>query len=348
MHIHGGDIYTTPGMVDYSANLNPLGMPPAVIAAAAESLNRPACYPDVQCRTLRHALAVSEQVEPQQLIFGNGAADLIFRLPLAIRPRLALLPSPTFHEYTQALEAAGCAVTHHALSPEQDFRLDESILERLTPEVDIVFICNPNNPTGSLTPRLLLQRILQKCAANDTLLVVDECFNDFLDEPEQFTMKDWLQQPEGQHLFILKAFTKLYAMAGLRLGYGLSANTALLDRMQACAQPWSVSTPAQAAGLAALRQDAYVRDTRRLITAERRFLAEGLAGLGLRVCPPSANYVFFAAPPALADACRAHGYLIRDCSNYTGLQPGWFRIAVRTHQENAALLAMLRTALAGL
>lgn len=347
-HIHGGDIYTTPGMIDYSANLNPLGMPVAAIAAAATAIAQPACYPDPRCRELRQALAAAKEVNPDHIVFGNGAADLIFRLPIALRPAAALLPAPTFYEYTQALRTVGCTVYRHLLQAGQGFRLDESILDSITPATDIVFICSPNNPTGTLTPRSLLHRILQKCAENDALLVVDECFLDFVDQPEQFTMRPLLQRPEGQHLFILGAFTKIYAMAGLRLGYGLCANRELIGRIEACGQPWSVSTPAQAAGVAALGDTEYLSRTRRLIADERTFLADGLTALGFTVYPPAANYIFFTGPPALVDACRAHGYMIRDCRNYDNLQPGCFRIAVRTHSENAAFLAMLQTAAAEL
>jgi threonine-phosphate decarboxylase len=159
-------------------------------------------------------------------------------------------------------------------------------------------------------------------------------------QPEKYTLKEAL--PAYENLFLLKAFTKRYGMAGIRLGYGLSDNKALLEKMEAATQPWNVSGVAQAAGVAALGEEAFVQTARKLIFQEANILKKELQALGYRVYPSSANYIFFRGEEDLFEKCVAKGILIRDCSNYEGLTAGYYRIAVKTLQENEKLLKALR------
>lgn len=161
--IHGGDVYRNPDCIDFSANINPLGPPDSVKKAVASCVNDIAHYPDVQCKELKRRLGWAEQMEEEALIIGNGAAELIFALGYSLRPKRALLPQPTFAEYEQALLAADCEVFYYPLSEENGFRLTEDFLQVLTGEIDMVFLCNPNNPTGVLTERDLLIQILNRC-----------------------------------------------------------------------------------------------------------------------------------------------------------------------------------------
>ena len=186
----------------------------------------------------------------------------------------------------------------------------------------MVFLCQPNNPTGQLTPLPLVERILRRCEACGALLVVDECFLDFLPDCDALTAKALL---DSKNLLILKAFTKLYGMAGVRLGYCLCANTALLEAMQAAGQPWAV---------------------RALIAQQRPRLTAGLRALGLRVLDGRANYLLFQGPETLGDALRQRGVVLRSCSNYPGLDGSWYRTAVRTGPENDELLKTLAEVLA--
>lgn len=340
-HQHGGDVYRYKGCIDFSANCNPLGTPQNVIRAAAESAARMADYPDVHCQELKGALAVYEGVEEEQICLGNGAAEVIFSLCLALKPQKALVPAPTFAEYEQALASVGCQAAHVFLKEEKGFAIDEAFIQAIQREQpQIVFLCNPNNPTGVLTSRGLLLQILDACEGAGSLLVLDECFNDFIRDREQYTMKPYLSGHPS--LFILKAFTKRYAMAGIRLGYGLSADQELLDKMEAVTQPWNVSSLAQAAGVAALQEEDYVEEGRRLIWEEKEYLRKELTGLGYRLYDSQANYVFFYSGRPLWEACRERGVLIRDCSNYPGLGEGYHRIAVRTHEENLRLIQVLK------
>ncbi len=343
MHIHGGDVYTYQDMLDFSANINPLGIPASVVQAAAAGAARSAAYPDPQCRRLKAALARHEQLPASYIVCGNGAADLIFQLALAAKPRRALLLAPGFHEYEQALRAVGCEVKFFYLTEREGFRLTEAYLDALKPGLDMVFLCNPNNPTGLAAPRELLQQILRRCRDIGARLILDECFNAFLDDPAAASLAPELA--DFPNLFILKAFTKIYAMPGLRLGYGLCADAALLAALAEVSQPWSVSLPAEEAGLAALAENAYVERARALVRAERERLLREITALGCQTWGAAANYIFFRSVPGLAEACRRHKLLLRDCSNYEGLAPGYFRAAVKLPAENDRLLAVLRQSL---
>mgnify|MGYP000267167129 CR=1 FL=1 len=330
--------------LDFSANVSPLGLPEGVAQAIRDALPLADRYPDPLCRTLRAALSLAEGVPQEHILCGNGAADLIFRLVWAVKPHKALVTAPTFAEYASALDTVGCEVKRFFLDETNDFAPTDALVDAVDESIDMVFLCQPNNPTGQAADRALMRRILAKCEEVGALLAVDECFLDFLPDGETLTMKPELAAHGG--LFILKAFTKIYGMAGVRLGYGLCADAALLERMRRAGQPWAVSSLAQAAGLAALTQRDYVRQVRVLIETERPYLLAGLRALGLRVIEGRANYLLFRADETLGERLEARGALIRRCGNYPGLDDTWYRTAVRTRRENDALLAALREVLA--
>ena len=164
-------------------------------------------------------------------------------------------------------------------------------------------------------------------------------FFDFMEEPGRYTLKAQLSR--YHNLFLLKAFTKRYAMAGIRLGYGITENTELLDAMTQVTQPWNISVMAQAAGIAALKETAYVEEGRQMVFREAKYLKEELQRLGMEVFPSEANYIFFHGPENLFEICVEQGVLIRDCSNYPGLTKGYYRIAVKRHEENVKLIEVL-------
>lgn len=339
---HGGDIYSERIRLDYSANTNPYGTPQGVLDAMREVLIDVHHYPDPYCRKLTQAIAEYEGVPNDYILCGNGAAELIYSYCEALKPKRAVELAPTFSEYTLGLERVGCLIDRYVLHQEGDFVLDDgflSYLEEKQPEV--VFFCNPNNPTGQIIPLPLLERVLLFCRERDIKLFVDECFLDLSDGGA--SLKGWL--PGCSNLFILKAFTKSYGMAGVRLGYCLSSNGDLLMRMSKTVQPWNVSMLAQAAGVAALGESAFLQKARTLIFSERQWLKDELERLGFWVCPAKANYLLFQGEPGLDTALRCQGIAIRNCDNYHGLGPGWYRIAVRLREENEQLMAAIRLAL---
>lgn len=335
-HLHGGNIYQYENCLDFSANCNPLGTPEGVIQAVAESLRHISEYPRVGYGPLRQAIGTYEGVPTRYVICGNGAAELIFSVCRAKKPKRAMVLAPTFAEYEQALRSVGCEVEYYELKEALDFYVQPDFVQSLHRELDMVFLCNPNNPTGVLTEREELLKILNRCRELEILLVVDECFLDFVREPGDYTLKMYLE--EYENLFLLKAFTKRYAMAGIRLGYGLTGNQALLEGMEEVTQPWNISTIAQEAGLAALREEAYVERGRTLVFQEAEYLQRSLKDLGLRVYPSQANYVFFRGPEHFFEDCVKEGILIRNCGNYPGLSEGYYRMAVKLPKENQKLV----------
>ena len=178
---HGGDIYSRHIEHDFSANINPLGLPDEVLLEISDSLWRCGNYPDPSCRELIRAISDSEWFPSGRIVCGNGAADMIYRIVSAFKPRRALVCAPTFSEYEKALTEYGCAIRQHFLSQENDFRLTCNILSDITSDIDILFLCNPNNPTGHTIPPELMEHISAKCRETGTFLVVDECFLDFVE-----------------------------------------------------------------------------------------------------------------------------------------------------------------------
>ena len=336
---HGGDTYGGIAL-DFSANVSPLGTPKSVTDAIKRALPELYRYPDPYCRELVRAISEYEGVPQDVILCGNGASELIYAYCGAVRPRRAMELAPTFSEYALALQRTGCEVVRFALRQEEHFDLRESFLPVLAREkIDALFLCNPNNPTGWLIVGDLLEEILRICREKNIALFVDECFLS-LSEGGVDLMPFLREFPQ---LFILKAFTKSFGMAGLRLGYGLSADEALLRKMSAAIPPWNVSTLAQAAGVAALGDAEFLEKNRAIIRAERPWLEEQLRKLGFWVCPSQVNYILFRGEAGLTEKLRVRGVAIRDCANFEGLTSGWYRIAVKQHEENEQLIAAIKS-----
>ena len=240
---HGGDIYGGIAL-DFSANVSPLGTPRSVTDAIERALPELYRYPDPYCRTLVQTISEYEGVPKNFVLCGNGASELIYAYCGAVRPKRAMELAPTFSEYSLALRRTGCEIVRYALDQNENFDLRKDFLPFLArEELDALFLCNPNNPTGRLIADDLLEEILRICREKNIALFVDECFLSLSDGGVDLTpsLSDFPQ------LFILKAFTKSFGMAGLRLGYGLSADEALLRKMSAAVPPWNVSTLARVA-----------------------------------------------------------------------------------------------------
>ena len=344
-YAHGGDVYKNRVTLDFSANVNPFGTPGPVKAAIRAAAEDAARYPDPYCLQLREKLAALHGVSPETILCGNGAAELIFSFAQALRPNSALLPVPSFAEYETALRSVGVEPAFYPLLRENGFALTEDILDAITPDTGVLMLCSPNNPTGrSIAPELLL-RIVDRCRETGTWLLSDECFQDLCDEDRSFSLIGSLK--DGNRVLILRAFTKTYGMAGVRLGYAVSQNRELLMKMSETVQPWNVSNAAQKAGLAALDCPDWAKDARTLFRAEKAYLMKELSARGISVLYGDANYLLLSGVPGLYEKLLERGILVRDCGNYRGLGPGDVRIAVRTHAENAALIAAITEVLHG-
>lgn len=346
--LHGGDIYNKKITLDFSVNVNPLGMPSGVRQALRDSIGHWSRYPDPECRELAGRLGDRHNIEKERIVCGNGAADLIYRLAWAVRPGRALLPAPTFSEYERALLSVRSRVRYYCLKEEQDYRIEVQELCGLLEKGDILFLCNPNNPTGLAVKNSRIELLAEACREKNGFLVLDECFCEFLDKPEQYTFMEKIR--EYPQVVILRAFTKSYAMAGLRLGYAVCGDIGLAQRLRLTGQPWSVSAPAQEAGVAALEENDYLEKARKLIQVEREWMRGQLAGLGFRVFPSQVNYFLFKDKEEnrhgdLWEGLQKQKILIRDCSNFVGLEAAkngsacrYYRTGVKTHRDNEMLL----------
>ena len=337
---HGGDVYKNKIRLDFSINVNPLGTPEKVQQAAADAAKHISAYPDPYCGRLRQRLSETLGANEGDILCGNGAAELIFQFVMALRPKRTLLPVPSFSEYETALDAAGCTPEFYLLKRENGFALTEDILGSITGDTELLMLCSPNNPTGLCIPCELLTQILNRCRETGTWLFLDECFLGFTDQSKARSLI--LELRENDRVFILRAFTKLYGMAGVRLGYAVCRQRDMMEKMCRLVQPWNVSTIAQAAGEAALDCAEFVKRTREVLAEEKQYLLRELRALDIAVLPGDANYLMLSGVPELYGQLLKREILIRSCGNYRGLDAGDCRIAVHTHDENAALIAALR------
>lgn len=329
-YTHGGDVYRNPIEYDFSINVNPLGMPLASIQAAHEGIVLTGRYPDYKAEQLCHAIAKAKQIPADRIIPGNGAAELLYALGQTI-PGKALTLAPTFTGYAEAVAAGGGELTY--ASDEQE------LLAKMDDSIRLVFLCNPNNPTGTLFTREQILRILAKAEALQAYVCVDECFLPFLEEKASYSMLPYLAK--HPRLLVLRAFTKIYCMAGLRLGYLACGDTELQSRIRAKLQPWNTSIPAQLAGIAALSDTEYLAKTRENLQAERAYLVPRLRELVAEVYDGYGNFLLFRDEPDLKERMLEVGVLIRACGDFEGLDDTYFRIGIRSHSENQEFIRRL-------
>ena len=329
-YTHGGDVYRNPIEYDFSINVNPLGMPLASIQAAHEGVVLTGRYPDYKAEQLCHAIAKAKQIPADRIIPGNGAAELLYVLGQTI-PEKALTIAPTFTGYAEAVAAGGGELTY--ASDEQE------LLAKMDDSIRLVFLCNPNNPTGTLFTREQILRVLAKAEAMQAYVCVDECFLPFLEEEASYSMLPYLAK--HPRLLVLRAFTKIYCMAGLRLGYLACGDTELQSRIRAKLQPWNTSIPAQMAGIAALSDTEYLAKTRENLQAERAYLVPRLRELVAEVYDGYGNFLLFRDEPDLKERMLDVGVLIRACGDFEGLDDTYFRIGIRSHSENQEFIRRL-------
>lgn len=339
---HGGNDLDFDIKLDLSANLNPLGMPDSVRRAVIASACEWEKYPDPKCRELRGKLSEKLRTKAGNIVCGNGADDLIYRMVSAFRPRRTLVLAPTFSEYKKALEEYGCEVYEHKLDKGNGFAVTEKIIDDIH-GMDMVFMASPNNPTGAVIERELLKKIADVCQKNGAYLVCDESFMGFVQNAHELTALNCL----SSKVTVLRSFTKLFAMAGLRLGYAVCGSSETAAVIENTGQYWSVSAPAQEAGIAALDEEKYLKETVRFVAKEREFLSAELVNCGFEVFSSAANYLLFRASESLGKMLLGEGILIRSCADYCGLDESFFRVAVRTHEENQRFISAVRRALNG-
>jgi len=317
---HGGNIYSHDIEYDFSANINPLGMPESVRNAVIESVDSCKSYPEPYSMGLVSAIAEHENISPENIVCGNGASDLLYRIVSVIKPVRAFIEKPSFSEYEKALTEYKCSIVKY---PAED--------------IDMIILGNPNNPTGVTINPKTMKGIADICMKENIYFLCDECFLDFVRNGGSLSVGNFM----NKNIIILKAFTKIYAMAGLRLGYAVFGDRKLAERVRNAGQCWNVSVPAQMAGIQALKEKEYINKTVSLIETERKFLTENLKRLGMKVYESEANFILFYSNIFLDMLLVRKKILIRNCENFDGLNNNFFRIAVRTHHENVILIKAL-------
>ncbi len=344
---HGGSVrYERAGVIDFSANINPLGLPSGVKEAIEKSIESSVYYPDSFVKKLREELGDKEKLNAEYFFCGNGASDIIFRLCHLIKPKNALVLAPTFLDYERALSVSGCdEIAHYMLEKEKGFQPDESLVQIIKEKkYQMVWLCNPNNPTGCLLEKEYILEILKTCKSYGGYVVVDQCFLEFVQESDRYSVLEYIE--EYQNLIVLKAFTKFYAMPGLRLGYGICSDETIISGLYYSGGDWSVSNVAEAAGIAALKDIGYAKNTYEYINREKEKLNKALQQLGYTVYASKANYLFFYAGEALRldkVLLEVHNIKIRNCENYMGLGKGYYRIGIQSEEENSVLMEALKS-----
>lgn len=354
---HGGNLYaaarqtgvTVNEYMDFSANINPLGLPAGVRQSLLQSLESIIHYPDTEAALLKQAISREYHVPVETITAGNGAVELLYVLCHVLRPKRVLIPVPAFSEYERAARAAQAEIDYYFLQPETGFTVDfERVIAALS-SVDMVFLGNPNNPTGVLIENGQLNRLLAAAQQHRVTVVIDESFLDFLPDDSQFTCRPLLQT--YPNVFILHSLTKFYALPGLRLGFALT-NPELTRQLHQAKDPWNVNCLAQIAGVAALADRDYREQSRCFLAAEQNLFFQQLTELpGLKVYPPTVNFILIdcSGTGMMAAVLRkellTHQLLVRDCSNYPGLSPYFIRVAIKQTKQNQRLLQSLRVIL---
>ncbi len=356
MREHGGNPWRhgrlANDLLDFSASINPEGPPESALEVLRNSLDTIRHYPEPQALTLKHALAERHGVHPCNVIVGNGSSEIVFLLFRALGPQRTLVVHPTFSEYQVASEASGGHAVQHLPVPPTAVPDPEAIARRLH-GVGVVCICNPNNPTGRLWERSTLLALAREASSTGGILLVDEAFMDFV-SPANRQGLSVLGGKLPRNVFLLRSFTKVFAIPGLRLGYGIGASS-LVNRMENLRDPWSVNSLAQAAGMACLGEEGHVDNAARHARESGEELLELLSGIpGIRPLPSMANYILceLAVPGVssgqVTEAMANRKILIRDCSSFPGLGDKHFRVAVMRKEWNRLLCEALQQVMSDL
>lgn len=338
MEIHGGDIYRNEVKLDFSVNVNPLGIPENVVAALHRAVERCGSYPDMKAEKLKKAVSESVGIPEEYLLFGNGASELFMAVAHGIKPQKTVIPVPSFYGYEYAAKAAGGEIIYYEMKQENSFGPAEDMDAVLTEDVQLLFLANPNNPVGNLLGRKTLLCLLQYCQEKGIYVVLDESFIEFCGE--RFSLLTEIEALD--RLILIRTFTKIFSIPGVRLGYLICSNPEIRLKIAAQLPEWNLSGFAQEAGCVCMGQREFIRETENYIKTERQLLEEGLKEKGFQVLPSCANFIMFYCEESLYEKLLEKGILIRDCRNFRGLCEGFYRIAVRTRKENEILLEAIK------
>lgn len=363
---HGGNIYkifrekNIDKILDYSSNINPYGLPESLKKEIFEKLFVLERYPDPDYIELREKIAEKNNLNIENIIVGNGATEIIFLFMKILSPKKVLIVSPTFGEYERAIKSSILAddsleINYFELKEAENFVLNVKNLEtELENNYDLLILCNPNNPTGQFLKLKKLEEILKICEQKNTKLFVDEAFVEFVEDWENESIINSKENKEN--LFVIRAFTKFFAIPGLRLGYGICFNNNLLKKMLEKKEPWSVNNIADLAGKTVLDDENYIQKTKEWIKDQKKYMYENLNKIeGLRAYKTEVNFILLKIEDNLLEKgldvknlrkkMLEKGILIRDASNFIYLDKHYFRLAIKDKLNNEKVIETLTSIL---
>lgn len=341
MNFHGGDVYKYSGeMIDFSSNINPLGIPDSFRRLIFERLEDFTRYPDIEYQEVRKRIADYLKIcNSEYIIPGNGAVELIYKLVASSGAERVVSLRPTFSEYGRAAELVGLEFC--------DSATDIKMIARNIKPRSLVIICNPNNPTGTLVEKTAMEDLAAALLKLDCMLVIDEAFIEFTDNYPENSMVDMAEK--YTNMTVIRAATKFFGMPGIRLGYAVTANKKTVKAVKALMEPWNLNSSAVIAVCSVFEDRCYIERSRKWIKDERKYLFEGLRSFkGLKVYPSAANFHLLELKDGgmtaqqLKEAMADNGVLIRTAEGFNGLSKYHFRLAVKDRNSNNKLLTTLK------
>lgn len=331
-------------IIDFSSNVNPhiisdLGK------YVLEGLEKSRSYPDINYTNLRNNISDYIKVDSELIIPGNGATEIIYLLMKSIKKRLAIL-NPTFSEYGRGAKLNNLEVLDFHLKEENNFSIDLDEIQKNMDKFDSLFVCNPNNPNGKVKD---LNELLDLMVENDKLLIIDETFMEFVGEEEKYSLINRIEQTPN--LFILKAVTKFFGMPGLRLGYGVTSNKQIIKNIYEYKEPWTINSFAENLSNYLFKDKEYIKSSKDYYINERKFMLEELRKISrLKVYDTDTNFVLIKLKDGEANSLKLelfekYNILIRDASNFIGLDKSYIRVAIKSHDDNKVLIESLRKTL---
>lgn len=327
---HGGALRDN--IIDFSASINPLGPSKRVYKAIRDNLHLIVRYPDPSSTELKKDISSYLNVNEDNIIIGNGSTEIIHlfaNIFVKVMDKV-IIPGPTFYEYEFACDK------NSALIEFVDLDLNMIDLK----DTKAVFLCNPNNPSGLLYDHSLLMKVIDEAYNNSTLVMLDECFIEFVDDPLKHSLTKYVN--EYDNLAILRSFTKAFGLAGLRIGYTI-ASKELASIMNKVKIPWNVSALAQIAAREALNDLKHIEKSKRIIKREKSYLINSINRLGFKAYNSDVNFFLVRCEDsvALKNSLLKHDILVRDCSNFTNMSNDHIRISARKRNDNKMLIDVL-------
>lgn len=348
MNFHGGDIYQLDSKVlDFSSNINPLGVPATFKQMLNENINAFTQYPDINYTKTREIIAKYIGINSaDHVVVGNGAVEIIYKAVDALDINEIIIASPTFSEYRRAAFNAGIPDTEIKIYDDITGKLlVEKILENIKPN-SLFIICNPNNPTGTITDIETIVSIAKALDKVNSYLIIDEAFIEFTSNYPNSSMVSKLK--DNQNVFVVRAATKFFGMPGIRLGYGVTFNKELMTKIKDRLEPWNVNTAAVIAALTIFNDEDYINKSREWIRREKIFLYNELKAINdLYVYPSDTNFFLIKITNVNMDSVKLkalmleQGILIRTPDGFTHLTPNHVRVAVKDRQANIKMINAL-------